>query len=151
MSSEYADDEFSDGDPFGTSAQRANFRRSSRTRPLSQVEIEIAIAQIVEDLETTTEEYAQLADAEAIAESIYKDKLHTALVHWAASDTVLANGKRPPVSWCDAQANLTAKNEARTYRLAAAVLRACRESLTTKRARLDALRTLNANVREQVR
>lgn len=138
-------------DPFATRNGRHEHRTSTRTRPLTQVEVEIAIAQVIEDMESLTESFAAVADAEAIAENEYRAKLHRAHVMWASREITLATGKAPTAKWRESQAEIEAEDEAAAYRIAAAALKSAREALSTKRARLDALRTLNANVREQVR
>ena len=118
----------------------------SRTRPLAQVEIERAIIDLCDDLEATTEEFARISDEQAIAENDYKRKLTRALVS-LGSVGVMPDGRKSTAEWREAQAAVTAEDECQRYRILDARLRATKEALTTKRARLDALRTIAANVR----
>ena len=117
-------------------------------RPLSQVEIEAAIMAVVAEMETLTEEYAGISDDEAEAENAYKRRKFRAVITLSERST-LADGRKPTVDWREAQAETIAADEADTYRLAQARLRSTKEALLTKRARLDALRSLAANVRGQ--
>lgn len=117
-------------------------------RPLSQVEVEVGIMAAVDEMETLTEEYAGISDAEAEAENAYKRRKYRAVIVLSERPT-LADGRKTTVDWREAQAETIAADEADAYRLAQARLRSTKEALLTKRARLDALRSLAANVRAQ--
>lgn len=102
----------------------------------------------VDELEALTEEFATLSDGEAEAENAYKRRKYRAVVVLTERPT-LPDGRKTTVDWREAQAETIATDEAEAYRLAQARLRATKEALLTKRARLDALRSLAANVRAQ--
>ena len=88
-----------------------------------------------------------MCEAEADAEHSYKMRRHRAII--VMSERTTSDGKKPTVAWIEAQAELQCEDEAATYRVTSAHLRALKESLNTKRAALDALRTLAANIRGQ--
>lgn len=117
-------------------------------RPLSQVEVECEIERLSNDLETVTEQYGALCEEEAAAENAFKRRYHRAIIVHSERST-MADGRKTTVSWIEAQASLAAEDEQQVYRIKAAQLRACKEALNTKRAQLDALRTLSANIRGQ--
>jgi hypothetical protein len=60
---------------------------------------------------------------------------------------IAASGIKMPVADKEARADVTASDEFRAWRIAEARRAASREALLSYRARLDALRTLSANVR----
>lgn len=118
----------------------------TRTRPLSQVEIESQIVSICDDLEATTEEFSRLCEEHAVAENAFKRTHARALVTLASAGT-MPDGRKSTADWREAQSQVTSEEEAARYRILDARLRATKEGLITKRARLDALRTIAANVR----
>ena len=128
---------------------RDQSQRPQRTRPLAQVEIETAIAAIVEDLERTTEDYAEISDEAAEAEHAYKLAMHRSVIVLSDRGTK-SDGSKATVQWIEAQAYLACADEYRAHLVADARLKATKEALVTKRSRLDALRTLAANVRGMV-
>lgn len=115
---------------------------STVTRPvLSQHDVEQRMIEIDDALAETTLAYADLADAAADAEAVYKEQLARALLAVAASADKATAAVR------QARAELACVDAFRTYKLADARRGACREALLSYRARLDSLRTLNANIR----
>jgi len=123
-----------------------NGTQRTRTRPLAQVEIERAIVDLCDELEVTTEEFARICEEHSGAENAYKRKLTRALVTLGSSG-VMSDGRKSTADWREAQASVTSEDEGARYRILDARLRAVKEGLITKRARLDALRTIAANVR----
>ena len=113
-------------------------------RLLTQGDIEGAILALSEDLEAQTDTYAALADEAAEAEADYKLKHARATVGYAAAD-----GPKMTAAQIAARVELAAATELRRYKLADARRQATREHLLSLRARLDAMRTLSANVRAQ--
>jgi len=117
-------------------------------RPLSQVEVESRIGALCDELEEQNELYSALCDQEAAAENAYKRTYHRAIIVHSERST-MADGRKVTVSWIEAQAHLASEDSEAVYRVKGAALRATKEALTTKRAQLDALRTLAANIRGQ--
>lgn len=118
---------------------------SNKVRPiLNPVEIENAIIQICDEIEKETEQYAELSEQAADTEAKYKYVYARAHVEMAAS---MANKMTVTERQC--RADLIAESEFRVYRINEARRQASREALLSLRARLDALRTLSANLRHQ--
>jgi hypothetical protein len=116
------------------------------SRVLSQAEIEEAIATLEVELEEATHLYASLCEEAADAEADWKAALWRATVELAAAK---AEG-RTNEKLREAQASLQAGEERfRLYRLTAERQRATGAALSSLKARLDAWRTLSANVRHQ--
>jgi hypothetical protein len=113
------------------------------TRPLSQVEVEIRIAEVIDAMETHTEEFDDLAEAAAEAEADYKRDAATALVDIASTGMKMTVGER------DARVELLSNDSYKAHLVATARRNAKREYLLSLRAHLDALRTLNASIRGQ--
>ena len=118
------------------------------TRPLSQVEVEIEIERIVAELEQLTEDFAVACREEAEAENAYKRTYHRAYIVHTERGT-LADGRKTTVGWVEAQAGISCEDQQSTYRIHAARVHSMSEALRTKRASLDALRTISANIRSQ--
>lgn len=115
-----------------------------RRRPLSQGQIEDLIVDLSTRLENETDRYSTVCDEVAETEANWKFGFHTALVDLA--DTA----EKMSVSMREARAHLKAgKDLYRLYRLAQERQRATAALLTTLRTRLEAMRTLAANVRAQ--
>jgi hypothetical protein len=110
---------------------------------LTQGEVEQAIHDLSQELESTTYAYAELSDAAAEAEADYKLRQARVTVALADSNTKMTAQER------QARAELTAAEELRRWKLAEARRQACKEALLTLRARLDAMRSLSANLRHQ--
>lgn len=106
------------------------------------------IEQLLDELDVLTEEFGEVAVEAVKAEMAYKRVYHRSLVVLAERGT-MANGTKSTADWRHAQASLSAEVEEERHRIMEARVRVLRESLTTKRTRLDALRTLAANVRGQ--
>ena len=116
------------------------------SRVLSQAEIEAAIARLEAELEEATHLFADLCDEEADAEADWKGALWRATVELAASKSEGRSNEKLR----EAQASLQAGEELfRLYRVAAGRVRSTGAALGALRARLDAYRTLSANVRSQ--
>lgn len=114
------------------------------TQVLSQGEIEQAIMEHVEALEALTEEYAAVCERQGNAEADYRIRYHTLVASLASqTDRKMTAGER------EARATVLAETELREYKLATAVMESTKQALYTRRTRLDALRTLAANVRAQ--
>jgi outer membrane PBP1 activator LpoA protein len=125
-------------------AQRARGNPGS-SRVLTQADIEEAIARLEAELEEATHIFADLCDEEADAEADWKGALWRATVELAAKAEGRSNEKLR-----EAQASLQAGEELfRLYRVAAGRVRSTGAALGALRARLDAYRTLSANVRSQ--
>jgi hypothetical protein len=114
------------------------------TRTLSQTEIERDIAAISDELESQTYLYKQLAVEAAEAESDYKLKFARSVIGQSAmqSHKLTASDKQ-------ARAEVLSEMELRVWKIAEARRNATKEALLSLRARLDALRSLAANVRYQ--
>lgn len=112
-------------------------------RLLTQGEIEAAIMRLSEELEEITYRYADLADLAATAEADYKLQAARLMVGFAASPSKMtALEKQARVdAQCDGQYRVWKINEARRQ--------SAKEALLSLRARLDSLRTLSANIRNQ--
>lgn len=115
-----------------------------RTRPLTQVEVEESIARVIEEMESHTEEYETLSIQAAEADADYKRKSAHALL------AVIEHGQKMTVAERMARADLMCNDEYRTHLITVASRNSKREYLTSLRAHLDALRTLNASIRGQV-
>jgi hypothetical protein len=112
-------------------------------RLLTQGEIEGEIMRLSGELEDITYQYADLADLAATAEADYK--LHSArtMILLANSGTKMTAPER--------QARVDADSDAqyRVWKINEARRQSAKEALLSLRARLDSLRTLSANIRNQ--
>lgn len=106
---------------------------------LTQVDCERGIIRDLGLLEEATDLYKDLLEAEARAEVKYKKR--------KASMFLRASG---PVRDKEAFSDQECSDEFEAYRLAEARSKACRENMRMLHARLENLRSLNANVRSQV-
>lgn len=113
--------------------------RSRSDRPLTQVEIERDLAEVISDLEEATVEYRSLGEVAAAAEVSAKVAFAKALR--ASSSSTVAMRESDAVI-------ISAEAEFRR-RSTEALVRAQRELLLTLRARADVLRSLLASVRVQ--
>jgi len=110
-----------------------------RTSPISQVEIEERILVLLDELEHHTEAFESLAEDCAKKESRLKGE-------WAKEYLSAKGSIREREAWADYKlADMDFD-----YKCAEALVKAKREKLLTLRTEVDALRTLNANVRVQV-
>lgn len=114
------------------------------TRPLSLVEVEERILNVIDAMETASEEYEDLAREAALSEADYKrDVARTKLA-------VIQHGDKMTVGERDAKVDAMTADAHKQHLLATAARNSKREYLTTLRSHLDALRTLNASIRGQV-
>lgn len=111
--------------------------------PLHPAEVEGQILDICDAIEAETEQYASLSVIAATAEAKYKYIYARALVDMAANQTKMTAQER------QARADIIANDQYRVYRIEEARRVSSKEGLLSLRAKLDALRTLSANLRHQ--
>jgi hypothetical protein len=112
---------------------------NTRTKPISQVEVEQEIMRLMELLEEETEAFEKLAEDCAKKEALYKS-------NWAKEYLSAKGSIREREAWADYKLS----DEAYDYKISEALVKAKREKLISLRTSIDALRTLNANVRTQI-
>lgn len=112
-------------------------------RIMAQAEIEELIVRLTDEMEEETDRYSVLADEAANAEADYKLGFARAVVGLADSQARMTAPER------QARAEVAAGAELRLWKIAEARRQATKEALLTLRARLDALRSLAANIRNQ--
>ena len=110
---------------------------------LAQSEIEHDIMRVVDEIEAQTHTYADVAHDAAVREADYKLRVARGIVALASTEARMTAVEK------QARAELQAAEELREWKIADARLRSCKESLLSLRARMDALRSLSANVRAQ--
>lgn len=108
-------------------------------KPISQIEIEEELIRLIGMLEEETEAFEILAE-----DAAKKDALHKA--NWAKEYLGAKGSIKERESWADYKM----ADESFDYKIAEALVKSKREKLTSLRTSIDALRTLNANVRSQV-
>lgn len=108
---------------------------------LNQGQVEQMIMEIVDALDDQTHVYSDLADAAAEAEADYKLKIARAIIALANTNEKMTTAER------SARAEVHAAEELRAYKIAEAAKQSTKEHLLSLRARMDALRTLNASIR----
>lgn len=111
----------------------------SRTRPISQVEVEEEILRLVSFLEQETEQFEKLAQQAATAEAAYKSE-------WSKRYLISDGAVRER----EAKADVAVADMMYEYKISEGLMKAKREKLLSLRSSIDALRTLNANVRAQL-
>jgi hypothetical protein len=111
----------------------------TRSRPISQVEIEDEILRLTDMLEIETETFEQLAIDSASKEANYKS---------AWSKEYL--GAKGSIKEREAWADYKLEDLIMQYKISEALVKSKREKLHSLRTSIDALRTLAANVRAQV-
>lgn len=111
----------------------------SRNAPISQVDIEHELLRLIEMLETETEAFETLAGDSAKKEALYKS-------NWAKEYLSAKGSIKEREAWADYKL----ADENFDYKIAEALLKSKREKLSSLRTSIDAMRTLNANVRIQV-
>lgn len=111
----------------------------NRTRPISQVEIESEIMRMIELLEQETENFEKLAQDAAAKEAILRSE-------WAKQYLTASGAVRER----EAKADVHMGDIMYDSKIADSLVKAKREKLLSLRSSIDALRTLNANVRAQV-
>jgi hypothetical protein len=112
-------------------------------RLLTQGEIERMILDITNQLEEETYTYATLSDEAASAEADYKLSAARQLLAIAASGRKLTAPEK------QATVDVACSEAFRIWKIAEARRGACKEALLSLRARLDAQRSLAANIRAQ--
>jgi hypothetical protein len=110
-----------------------------RNNPISQVEIEGELMRLMDMLESETEAFESLAEDLAKKEALYKS-------NWAKEYLSAKGSIKEREAWADYKL----ADENFDYKIAEALLKSKREKLLSLRTSIDALRTLNANVRIQV-
>lgn len=110
-----------------------------RGRPISQVEVEEEILRLLEMLEEETEAFETLAEDAAKKEALYK-------ANWAKEYLAAKGSIKEREAWADYKLS----DDSYDFKISEALVKAKREKLTSLRTSVDALRTLNANVRAQV-
>lgn len=111
--------------------------------PLSQAQIEHGIVALADQLEEQTYLYAQLSDQAAEAEADYKLAAGRHLV------ALIASGSKMTAVEKQARVDVECSSLYRGWKLAEARRQSCKEALLSIRARIDAQRSLAANVRHQ--
>lgn len=116
--------------------------RRTSTPPLTQADVERLILELTDVLADHTDEHRLLCEQTAIAEMDYKHAFHSAVVTLASGPRVTAD-VRKSTAW------LRSENAERAYTTLAAAKEASRENLRSLTTRIEALRTISANVRNQ--
>lgn len=110
---------------------------------LTQGDIEHSIVALSDQLEEQTYMYAQLSDEAAEAEADYKLEAGRLLIGIASSGVKMTAPER------QARVDVGCSESFRSWKLAEARRQSCKEALLSLRARIDAQRSLAANVRHQ--
>jgi hypothetical protein len=110
-----------------------------RTQPISQVEIESELLRFTDMLEQETEAFEQLAVDAAKKEATYK-------ASWAKEYLSAKGSIKEREAWADYKLTDLSYD----HKIAEALVKSKREKLSSLRTSIDALRTLNANVRTMV-
>ena len=108
---------------------------------LNQGQVETLIMQIADALDDATHHYAEVSDQAATAEADYKLRVARAVITLANTDAKMTALER------QARADIASAEELRAWKTLEASRQATKEHLLSLRARLDALRTLNASIR----
>lgn len=107
-------------------------------KPITQVDLEDQLLAICDRMEDDTHLLLDLSIQRAEAEADYKYKY---------SRSLISISEKMPVSSKEARAYLSASEEFRKWQLLLAREKATQQSLLASRSRLDAIRTVCANVR----
>ena len=110
-----------------------------RGRPISQVEVEEEILRLLELMEEETENYETLVEDAAKKEALYKSS-------WAKEYLSAKGSIKEREAWADYKLD----DQIYDYKISEALVKAKREKLSSLRTSIDALRSLNTNVRMQV-
>ncbi len=110
-----------------------------RNSPISQVEIESELMRLMELLENETEAFETLAVDAAKKEALFKS-------NWAKEYLAAKGSIKEREAWADYKLS----DEIFDFKISEALVKSKREKLTSLRTSIDALRTLNANVRSMV-
>lgn len=111
---------------------------------LTAGQVENQILRISDELDDETHRYAQVAEMAAEAEANFKGAYHRAFLEAADAD-----GARVTVPEREARAHLAADEAFRVWKIMEARQDAGKQAQQSMRARLDALRTIAANIRAQ--
>lgn len=110
-----------------------------RNSPISQIEIEQELLRFMDLLESETEAFEVLAVDAAKKEALYKS-------NWAKEYLSAKGSIKEREAWADYKMDELNYE----FKIAEALMKTKREALLSIRASMDAMRTLNANVRVQV-
>ena len=110
-----------------------------RNNPISQVDIENEMLRLIDLLEEETEAFAKLAEDAAKKEAVYKHS-------WAKEYRAAKGSIKEREAW----AEYLLADQQFDYKMSEGLVKAKREKLLSLRTSIDAMRTLNANVRAQV-
>jgi hypothetical protein len=110
-----------------------------RNSPISQIEIEQELIRLMDALEEETEQFETLAMDLAKKEALYK-------TNWAKEYLSAKGSIKEREAWADYKMD----QQVFEFKCAEALLKSKREKLLSIRTSMDAIRTLNANVRTQV-
>ena len=116
------------------------------TTLLTQAQIEGEITRLSDALEAETYDYRDISLSAAEAEAAFKHRHATATLSMGTEAT---DGRKRTASERAAYADRVSGDEFRLFRIAEARRGASRESMLSLRTRIDALRTLAANIRYQ--
>jgi hypothetical protein len=123
---------------------------SNGIRPvLNQAEIESLIMDTSDSLELLVEEYSEIAEAAGTTEVEFKRRqamTYLSLIEHPPKDAD-GNVRKMIAAERDARVELLVTDARRDHAIAAARREVSRESMNVHRTRIDALRTLAANVR----
>ncbi len=111
----------------------------NRSNPISQVDVESEILRLLDDLERETEAFEALAVDASKKEALYKS-------NWAKEYLSAKGSIKEREAWADYKMDTIAYD----LKIAEALVKSKREKLLSLRTAIDAMRTLNANVRAQV-
>ena len=109
---------------------------------LSQHEVENLILGLSDALADATDDYRSICDDTAEAEMNYKHAYHSAVIALASGVKITAD-VRKSTAW------LRSENQERGYTILSAAKEGQREHLRSLTTRIEALRTVSANVRGQ--
>jgi hypothetical protein len=112
-------------------------------RLLTQGEVEEQILRLSDELEAETDRYARLADKAATAEADYKLQAARLMVGFVASPSKMTALEK------QARVDAQCDGSYRVWKINEAQRQASKEALLSLRTRLDSLRTLSANIRNQ--
>ena len=110
-----------------------------RTTPISQIDIEQELLRLMDMLEEETKQFDSLSMDMAKKEALYK-------ANWAREYLSAKGSIKEREAWADYKLD----QEYFEYKCAEALVKSKREKLLSVRSSMDAIRTLNANVRNQV-
>lgn len=111
----------------------------NRNQPISQVDVENELLRLIGMLEEETEAFEVLAIDNAKKEALHKS-------NWAKEYLSAKGSIKEREAWSDYKMDEMMFD----HKIAEALLKAKREKLLSLRTSIDALRTLNANIRAQV-